>query len=308
MDIVGIIFLLVSLIIVAALVISAKQALIPDKNILLGVTLPNYMLQDEEVNRIKEGYRKKTNLFLLFPIILLLPMIIINIIYPGYPSLVLVCFSIWLVFIFAAYYKIITAANKQLSDYKKKAIPLSKYAELSIPADADDHWIKGLFYYNRNDDSLTVPARIGTGNTINLGRTKGKAFMVGGIIFAAVLLISISAFLLVYDFYVPSIQVSKNSIVIKDLDYSTSCTVSDVEDVSLANSIPVIHKVNGGETAVYARGIFRVEGYDRERVYIFKNSSPYIIIKLKDQYIIYNTKNKNETIEEYNKIKAEIAK
>lgn len=303
-----IIFLLVCLLNLILSAITAKQALKPNNNILLGVTLPSYMLQDDEVNKIKEGCRKKINLIFIFSILLLLPMIFISFLFSGYPSLEVVYFFIWLVFLYTAYYKMITNANKRLSSYKKNAIPFNKYTELSIPIDADDHWKNGVFYNNKNDESFSVPARIGVGSAINMGKTKGKVFVYGMLIFVVVILISVSALTLVLDFYTPWLQINKNNLIINDLEYSTSCAVSDIQDVSLVNDINVKYKINGGETSAYARGIFKMEDYDKVQIYIFKNSSPYIVIKSKDKYIIFNTKNKNETIKEYNKIKAEISK
>ena len=59
-------------------------------------------------------------------------------------------------------------------------------------SDDDRYWKWGSIYYNPNDPSVFVEKRMGIGWTINMATTKGKAYLIGILVFTAItILISI---------------------------------------------------------------------------------------------------------------------
>jgi hypothetical protein len=141
-----------------------------------------------------------------------------------------------------------------------------------------------------------------------MATTFGKWFVYGLTAFVIVIVISVSAFILLSDIITPDMQINNSqSINISAIGDSTSFKVSDIQDVTLINELPKGYKINGAATSVYARGIFKLEGYGRTRVYIFTDKPPYIAIRLSDSCIFYNEKDKNETLNIYNKLKKLIA-
>ncbi len=62
-----------------------------------------------------------------------------------------------------------------------------------LPADDDEHWKLGIFYFNRDDASLFLPERFGIGWTINLGRPAAWAVIAGFILFTVLFLCAVFA-------------------------------------------------------------------------------------------------------------------
>lgn len=63
----------------------------------------------------------------------------------------------------------------------------------AMPADDDEHWKLGIFYYNPDDASLFLPERFGVGWTVNLARPAVWAIIAGFAVLMAVFLAAIFA-------------------------------------------------------------------------------------------------------------------
>ena len=74
----------------------------------------------------------------------------------------------------------------------------------------------------------------------------------------------------------------------------------------IMNLVLMIQKIklrtNGISTDEYCRGNFKSKEYGKCRVYIYNKSKPYIIVKLKNNYFIYNEETKDETMNVYNQL------
>ncbi|MNF04788.1 hypothetical protein D3C80_2043780 [compost metagenome] len=53
-------------------------------------------------------------------------------------------------------------------------------------------------------------------------------------------------------------------------------------------SLPSGFRTSGTATAQYARGEFTLEELGTAKLYVFKNTAPYISMKLENHYVIYN--------------------
>ncbi|RDY28052.1 hypothetical protein CHL78_007050 [Romboutsia weinsteinii] len=184
-----------------------------------------------------------------------------------------------------------------------------------ILVDEDDYWIDGLYYYNENDSSTSVRARLGTGYTYNLATKSGK--FVGKTliwIIVSVVCIPLAIMLLSMDFIPHSINIddTKKEISIKCTTYNYDFDISNIESVEFLNSIPKFKiKTNGAATNEYAIGNFRSNEYGKCKVYVHYENNSSILIKLKNgntDYVIYNDKRLEKTHDIYKEIKNSIKK
>lgn len=284
-----------------------------NNNIIFGVTLPGEGLNSDEVKALKKEYKKQCTIYLIVLIAAFVPLFIPV----SYVSFSIIYFILWVIAgVIFAMAKPVISANRKLTEIKKKNGWLvgivherkDKVTGEPVLVDDDDYWKDGLWYNNPSDINTEVEKRIGIGNTLNMATAFGKWFVYGLTAFVTVLLISVSVFILLSDIKTPDLQINNSqSIKISAIGDSTSFKVSDIQDVTLINGLPKGYKINGAATSVYARGTFKFERYGRTKVYIFTDKPPYIAIRLSDSCIFYNEKDKNETLNIYNKLKKLIA-
>ena len=173
-----------------------------------------------------------------------------------------------------------------------------------IYTDDDEYWIDGYKYYNENDKSSKVNPRFGFNcYTYNLATKKGKISYYSGIGIVAVLLIPLCFSLINMDITSPEISISYNGISVDYPYYDYEFKSSDIEEIKLVDSVSFNIRTNGIGTDKYCRGSFRSSEYGSCRVYIYNESNPYIIVKLKNNHFIYNEKTKEETMKIYNELK-----
>lgn len=181
---------------------------------------------------------------------------------------------------------------------------LAKEDGQTIYTDDDEFWIDGYKYYNENDRSTTVNSRYGFGYTYNLANKKGKFATYGIGIIVAIFMTPIFINNILMDFSNHKINIDKeNRIISVDYpSYDYSFNIDDIEGVELVGKVSFKMRVNGIGTEEYSRGSFKAEEYGRCKVYIYNESRPYIVVKLNDNYFIYNEKTKKETIRIYHEI------
>ena len=157
--------------------------------------------------------------------------------------------------------------------------------------DDDEYWIDGYKYYNENDFNSKVSPRFGfNAYTYNLATKKGKMLYYMPTIICAVIMIPLCFNLLEMDFSHHKITISKenNSISIDYPSYDYEFSVAEIEDVSLVDEVNFKIRTNGISTDEYSRGSFKSVQYGKCKAYIYNESKPYIVVKLKNTYLIYN--------------------
>ena len=289
------ILLIVIIIMILTSYFTMRSAIKPRKNILFGVTLPKEVLDNKEILEITREYKKEINIYILIGSILGLATLIISKV-----SLQIIYLLIWS---FAMTGLVVNLPYKKTN---KKLKVIKEHNNWYTKNDNDEYWINGYKYYNKNDDKITVSSRYGYSLTYNLANKKGKILNYGGLVLSFIIVTIICTLLLVMDFSKPTINISKESgkVIIDYPIYNYNFFIDDIDTVKLVDNIKLKAKTNGIGTNEYSRGNFRAEEYGKCKVYIYKESQPYIVIKVKNRYVIYNEEDKIETLKVYKEIKS----
>lgn len=166
----------------------------------------------------------------------------------------------------------------------------------TIYSDDDEYWANGFTYHNPDDKSLLVPKRVGMGQTINTGTLAGKIIMGGIALLTAAVIAGVSVLLLISETVSPSLKLTEDHrIEIRYPMYSDDFAVSDIRELALVEEIPRGSKTNGESTGRVARGNFRLDGWGKTRLYIYKKSPPYIQMKLDDKYVVFGDEDPEAT-------------
>lgn len=100
------------------------------------------------------------------------------------------------------------------------------------------------------------------------------------------------------------VLIYENTVEIKG-QFGTVIDTDDITDVRLVDTIPAVsYKVNGAGLGEIKKGDFKVEGLGTCKLYIHSGSGPFIMLSLKNQYIIINFVDLNKTESLYGDLKA----
>lgn len=178
---------------------------------------------------------------------------------------------------------------------KRKQEEILQRSDSSFTVDQDQYWPYG-FYYNPNDTRVFVEKRLGYGKTINYGTTKGKWLGYGNIALALIVIVAVIAFFGVMDSSTFTLSVEADQIVVKAPIYGVTLDIEDVESAALLDVLPSgVIRTNGAETAEYMLGNFTMGKYGKSKVYVYKDHSPYLVLRTKDIHLFFNSKVQSET-------------
>lgn len=172
-------------------------------------------------------------------------------------------------------------------------------------AEEDDlHWRHGLSYYNPQDKSVMAAKRVGIGTTVNLATKGGKWLYYGSFVFIAVIIIPVTFMIVRADSSPPELRIHEQGTVsIKNTEYAYSFKLDDINELTLENAVPTGFRSNGMATSAYARGNFKLTDLGPAKLYIFKKSPPFIMIKLDELVVIYNEEEPTKTKALYSELK-----
>ncbi|MDT3428887.1 putative membrane protein [Paenibacillus forsythiae] len=174
-------------------------------------------------------------------------------------------------------------------------------------SDDDEYWINGITYYNPNDRSMLVPKRTGHGLTLNMAMRGSKVFIGVTLALAFMGIFGLGIYLVREDGMTPRLTVGTDGIAhVQSPSYGYSFSLDQVRELRLENDLPEGIRTNGIATDTYARGHFRLEGWGNTRVYIFKHSPPYIVIRLADEYIVFNDRKASDTRQTFEKLESNL--
>lgn len=138
----------------------------------------------------------------------------------------------------------------------------------------------------------------GIGYTVNMKSTGGKVmaavitlFIIGITIFSILLFTQIgsTAFTLTIDGH--NAEVSASGMFRHRFNFRTD----EIESIVLIDTFPNARRTNGTSTQHILSGRFDVTGYGPSRVYLHRNSPPFIVIELPDTWIFLNGETRVDT-------------
>ena len=274
-----------------------KKASKVNGNIVLGTKLKADALDDSEVIKIVDQYKKANNLLAIFSIITYIP----NLFIEGYPLIGSIYLILYFIFIFLG--------QQQLTKkYFRKLQVLKKERGLYIVSEDEDKYWNSFLYNNPHDKKTIVEDRFGFGTTVNIATKKGKIYLA---FVSIIILLSIG--LVCYLFAISSnaeilVSVKDNNIHIDGPLYEDDFIISDIKDVTLTDDIDIYegNRVSGIGTSEISIGNYTFDGYGKVRAYLFNDTKKVVVIKLKDESkILINANNNDDTIKLYNKISIE---
>lgn len=174
--------------------------------------------------------------------------------------------------------------------------------------DDDEHWRNGSTYFNPDDPSVLVPKRVGAGSTVNMATRRGKQLLYGASTGAAAIVIIVLVLLGRGDAMAPAMTLADDgNVSITNTDYPYSFNMGDVLDIKLEEQLPSGFRSNGVATSLYARGNFDLSELGAAKLYVFKKTPPYILIKLPDMHVVFNDESPEQTRLLYEELASRLA-
>ena len=101
----------------------------------------------------------------------------------------------------------------------------------------------------------------------------------------------------------PGVQVGPEGLRVDTLFYGATFPAGDIVSVSLEPRLPrVLMKTNGFNGAGTLRGWFQVEGWGRGRLYVDEGMAPYVVVRLRQGFVVVNFREPERTRALYEKI------
>jgi hypothetical protein len=160
--------------------------------------------------------------------------------------------------------------------------------------DDDRYWKYGV-YNNPNDPRVWVVKRQGIGYTYNIGSPKGKRLFYGTLTGVGIILISVIVIFLLPLFNPFRLSIGTDSVTIQSPIYATRFPMSGIREVKLVDELPGGIRTNGISTGQYNLGNFTLDGYGKSKMYVYNAHSPFLVIRLDNLTVFYNSKDPEQT-------------
>lgn len=210
-------------------------------------------------------------------------------------------FTMFTVFVFYSFH--------QMFQQERKLI--QQAGNLYLEEDEDDYWIVGVFgttYHNPFDHELIKTSPSGMNIILNTGKMSVKIT-----IFMFVLgVCAFLSYIFAYPFYLDvsnqlvDVKQQQNNILIDSPFYDKMIAVQDITKVTLYEELPKGKRVFGTDAIVYAKGKYTFDTIGECNMYIASNHKPFIYVETKEEHIIFNDDNEQQTRKLYESIQKEI--
>lgn len=328
-----IIFEVVMLIILIAVFASYQSAANVRGTMRMSVTLPGDYVNHPEVLAVINRFKKYNRLLFLIFVAATLPMYIIP-----YTSFILLYFSLWIAAVFLVSSHLYNRYNGKLYLMKSNNLWFVKDGEYDvftsedlartrgkwaqkfrkyfpamidrllaqcggkINADEDIYWLGGS-YCNPSDHRNMVEKRVGAGSTMNMAKRSGKIVNFLTAVFITIVLGGIFILFVRMDFAEFHMNITDKSISINAPMYDYDFQIGDIKSITLSDTLPKHgSRTNGAATDQYYLGHFNFTEYGDSMVYLYPDYPPYIIIRLQDKTVMFNTKSAAKTKGYYNEL------
>ena len=143
--------------------------------------------------------------------------------------------------------------------------------------DEDDKWIWGMFYYNPNDTSLMVNARVGINATVNMARKPGKIII--GVSALMLLLMPLFGVWILVEERMP-VELSIQGAVLEARHSGTHYEIplAEIVSVDVLEELPSMVKVAGTGLEGVRKGQYTAGEYGRVTACIDPRTGPWLLV------------------------------
>lgn len=269
----------------------------PRENEIFAVTIPDAVMENEEIGRVRKRY--SNSLILVAILVAVLPLSLFLMKWMTVQVLVwMILFVLMVVLSFLPYWM----ANQRVKKLKEENHYMEQAPGLT---EIDANWKHGIFYYNPEDERLTGEKKIGIGTCINHARSMGK-FLTG---LAWVAIVA----LLIFGVYLVRVQSTPLSLSYEDgvlnsgqMRTNYSLDVDVMQMVMLLDEMPKGNRVIGTGFDNLQRGIYDLEGFGNCKVNVNPQNHAFILIYAEDGFYIFSGDTDKKTKEIYEDLKEEL--
>lgn len=175
----------------------------------------------------------------------------------------------------------------------------------AITADDDEYWKTG-WYNNPNDTHLWVQDRMcSTNYTMNMAKPAAKIIAAATAVLLTVVIAGAFYLTLSLENAKITLLMNGNQITIDAAMYDSHFDKSEIKSIEVLKKLPEddFARTNGGATEKYLIGHFKGKEIGECMMYIYRGYTPILQVKLKDKTIYINSKNENEVLSWYQKLK-----
>ena len=177
---------------------------------------------------------------------------------------------------------------------------------LSMDADAlivdDDEYWKSGWYMNPNDPHLWIQDRMcSTNYTMNMAKPMAKVITVGTAVFLTIMMVGVFSLLISLENAKISVLMDGNQVTIDAAMYDTNFKESEIQSVRILEKMPEddFTRTNGGATEKYLIGYFEGKETGKCMMYLYRDYTPVLEIRLTDKMIYVNSRKQDEVQEWY---------
>lgn len=175
-------------------------------------------------------------------------------------SVVLIIAVIYSFLLFGVVFRTLKKVRRLEADYMDSAEPL-------VMEDDDEHWIWGMFYYNKQDKHTMVEKRYGIGTTMNMATPAGMGMNVIGC--AALLVIPIMCIWMIFLEFTPiNLSIRDQLLVAEQLKTDYEIPVAEIENLELIGKLPNLSKNKGTGMENLYKGEFHEAGTGECEVFL----------------------------------------
>lgn len=176
--------------------------------------------------------------------------------------------------------------------------------DASLVENSDDHWIFGIFYYNKKDKHVMVERRAGFGTTVNLATPFGKGFTVFGAV--GLLCIPVLCGWIILEEFTPiRLTVEEQVLTAEQLRVTYEIPLETIEDAEMIASLPKWSKVSGTGMEGLEKGTFYIRNEGRCEVFLNPQNEVFLHFTADGTEYYMSGENDEETREIYEWMKGD---
>lgn len=269
----------------------------PKPNELFAITVPDKVMENEEIQKVREHYTKALMLCALLSVCL--P---VSLFFAAWVTvqilLWMICFILLVCLSFFPYVR----ANKKIRELKEENHYMNDAGNLT---EIDHQWKYGIFYHNPQDQRLLAEKKVGVGTCINHARPMGK--FLTGLAGAAI------AAMFVLGIYLIKIQSTPLTLSFEDgtleagqIRTNYSMDVDMMQMALLLDELPSSKRIIGTGMDNVMRGVYNVDGIGNCKVNLKPQNQTFILIYGEDGCYIFSADKDEETKAIFKELKEEL--